>query len=650
MKKLYSEGIQSDTPLLTLEIEDSELVSRIDKAVESAKPLYEKVRTRAKQNRRYWLGQHLDASKLKDYEAKIVNNIIFRDMETMLPIITQNPPLPKLLSSNKPYDRSVEKIMKTRWEVHDKMLENNRKAVRGNFIDLLGCIKYRWDKDTKEIAFEYVETEHLVIDPDARDLDSVSFVAEFINNYTVAEVIKLYPDKKADLLRELGITSENDERMGAKLGFVEFNTPEFQVWKCKGVILDKQKNPNWDWGNAIKVDENGNAKAIGYNLFKKPRVPYIFFQTFNLGDMIYSNTSFIEQSVLIQDGVNKRKRQISDNADEANGVLVGSGSGISKEEFAKIDDEPNLKIWVGQGRPQDSIARITGNQLSPFVFDDMTHSEAAIDSIWGTHEITRGAGEANTATQDVLQQKQDYGRIDDIVKAYEDFNEQYFQALFQMMLVHYTEPHVYSFDDEDDLSISRDNLIREYSKTIVRNDSSGEQTEEQSGDFRPPIIMVKRGSTLPTDDTTRRNEALELAKMGRISDIDLYEKLDWANPREMAYRAFLQNSAPQQLYAELGTPSDSSSSQGALQDFEAIRQGQPMEPNPEVSNPQAAAAHIQTHNIQLDSPEFSALPPEAQQAFVNHLKAELAVAKQVASQPTPNATPQPTGGTPPPAV
>ncbi len=638
MKKTIDEGIEANLPLLNLDTEDKELVARIDKAIEGARPLYDKTRRRADQNRRYWLGEQLDESKLRDYEARVVNNIVFRNMETMVPIITQNTPLPKFLSSNKPFDRSLEKVMRSRWEVHDQMLDKNRKAVRANFLDLLGVIKYRFDTEINDIAFEFVETEHVLIDPEARDPDSIAYVAEFINQYTVKEVLDLYPAKKQELLAELGIRSEEDERMGSKLRFVEFSTPEFQVWKCKGVILDKQKNPNWDWGNSTKVDEMGNSSQVGYNLWRKPRVPYLFFQTFNLGGMIYSDTSFIEQTIKLQDGVNKRKRQISDNADQANGTLVGSGSGISKEEFAKIDDEPKLKVWISEGKVSEAIGRITGNQLPAYVFNEMQHSEAAMDSIWGTHEITRGAGEANTATQDVLQQKADYGRIDDIVKAYEDFNEQYYQALYQMMLIHYVEPHVYSFDDEDDLAISRDQIIREYSKTIVRNDASGEQTE-QSGEFRPPIIMVKRGSTLPTDDTTRRNEALELAKLGRISDVDLYEKLDWANPREAAYRAFLQNNAPQQLYSDLATPSDNSS-QGALSDFEAIKQGQMMEPNQEISNPQTAVAHIQTHNQQLDSPEFAQLPPEIQQAFINHLKSELEIAKQ-SSQSTNDASQSP---------
>lgn len=632
--KPLNEGIQNDVPLLKLETEDQDLIAHINKSIESARPSYEKIQKRAKQNKNYWLGEQLDLSKLKAHQAKVVNNIVFRDMETMLPIVTQNTPLPKIISSSKSFDKSMQKVLKNRWEVNDQMLDKNRKAVRANFIELLGVMKYRLDKDIGDFCFDFVKGENIMIDPDAVDIDTIGFVAEFINEFTVQEVLDKYPSKKLELMTDLGIRETDTNKLGAKLRYVEFNTPEFTVWKCNNTVLDKQKNPNWDWGNAQVVDQMGQTKSVGYNLWKKPRVPYIFFQTFNLGDQMYANTSFIEQSLKLQDGINKRKRQISDNADEANGILVGSGSAISKEEFSKIDDEPKLKIWLGEGnqRWSDAVGRIPGNQLPSYVYTDMLHSESAVDDLWGIHSITRGAQSGDsTATQDVLQQKQDYGRIDDIVKAYEDFNEQYYQACFQMMLVHYTEPHVFSFEDEDDLEISRDSIIKEYSKTVKRKSSDilGQTEEVQEGDFRPPIIMVKRGSTLPTDDTTRRNEALELAKMQKISDLDLYEKLDYPNAKEMAYRAFLQASNPAALYPEMSQGTQDQGSAGAMQDYQAISQDQETPPNPEVSNPQTAQAHIQAHSQMMDTPEFQQLDPKIQQLFINHVKAEIQTAKQV---------------------
>jgi len=630
-----TEGIQTNVPVLDIKDKDEELIARINKAIASVNPDYEKTSRRAKQNRKYWLGEQIDESKLKDHQAKIVNNLMFRNMETMLPVITQNTPTPKIISSNKPYAKSLQKILVNCWEVQDQMLDKNRKSVRANFLDLLGVIKYRYDVDSDEVVYEFVKTRNLMIDK-SPDVESINFVAEFIDEFTLTEVLNKYPKKKKELLKDLGILETDYDKLGSKLTYVEFHTPEISVWKCGNVILDKSKNANWDWGNSMETDENGITNKVSYNLWKKPRVPYIFFSTFSLGESLFSDTSFIEQTIKLQDSVNKRKRQISDNADEANGTLIGSGDGISKDEFSKIDDEPNLKIWISSGNINNVIGRVQGNMLPQYVYQDMMHSETAVDDLWGTHAITRGAssGEA-TATQDVLQQKQDYGRIDDIVKAYEDFNEQYYQSRFQMMLVHYTEPHTFSFDDEDDLEITRDDIIKEFSKTIVRKTSDivGQTEEVTEGKFRPPIIMVKRGSTLPTDDMTTRNEAIALAKMGKISDIDLYEQLDYPNAKEMAYRAFLQLSAPQQLYAEFAANPEQETSQGAIEDFQAITQGQEVPVNPEISDPKTAIAHIEAHKQMLDSQDFQSLDPQLQQLFINHLKAEVAATKEMTAQP-----------------
>jgi hypothetical protein len=635
--QVTEEGLDDKSPLLKLDIPDEELVGRIERSISSGRKLYNEVKDRAETNVKYWKAQQIDASKLAETDSKEVNNIVFRNMETMLPVITKETPQVRYISSAKDFDRKMEKISINRWEVEDKMLEKNRLAVRANFLRLLGVIKYKFDPETNDIVWEFVKTEQVILDEKASDIDNLGWVAEYVNSDTVAEVIAKFPKSKSKLLKSLNIAETNSERLGSKLNYVEFSTPEFIVWKCRDVILDKAKNPNWDWGGET-VDEMGNTiPAQPYNLFNKPRVPYIFFQTFTLGESMYSDTSLIEQTLTLQDGLNKRKRQIDGNADQASGTLVGSGDYISKDEFAKINDQPKLKIWLEQGDASRGVARINGNQLAPFVFQDMVHSEGAMDNIWGTHSITRGEqGPSETATAKVLQQRQDYGRIDDIVKAYEDFNEQYYQALFQMMLVHYTEPHIFSFEDEDDLEVSRDEIIKAHSKRIkvTQNEVTGQEETEEESEFKPPVIMVKRGSTLPTDDVSKRAEALELWGSAGISPIDLYQKLDWPNPHEAAWRLFLWQKQPEALFPEFANANAGQPPipQGVVEDYEAIKQGQYVPPNDEVSNPQTATAHIEGHNKIIDTPEWQELSPEIQQLYLDHVKSELEIAKQVLQQ------------------
>jgi len=64
-------------------------------------------------------------------------------------------------------------------------------------------------------------------------------------------------------------------------------------------------------------------------------------------------------------------------------------------------------------------------------------------------------------------------------------------------------------------------------------------------------ILVKPGSTLPTDKNTQRAEAIELAKMGKISDMDLFERMDFPNPQQLAKNSFLQARYPMLLFPDL---------------------------------------------------------------------------------------------------
>ena len=619
------EQINNETSILSVDIADETLIKTIDKYIANGKSLYETVKARSDINRKYWKGDQLDNKQLGKYQAKVVNNIIFRNMETMLPVITQNTPLPTFISSNKDMNRAMEQLMVLRWEVMDNMLAKNRKTVRSAFLDLLGVQKYRWDTDIKEIVWEYIKTWNVVIDNDATNYEDLEWVAEYLTD-TVQNLIDKFPKSEDDLKKELGIKEDDDTKLGNKITYIEFWTPEMLVWKYKNIIFDKNKNPNWNW------KEDGTNKK--QNLWNRPRVPYNFLVFYNIDEHgLYGDTSLIEQTLTIQDGINKRKRQISDNADQANGTLVGSGDAISREEFSKIDDDPKLKIWIDSGNPTNAITRITGQPLQNYVFNDMQHSELAVDDIWGTHAITRGASSgAGTATQDVLQQRQDFGRIDDIVKAYEDLNEQYYQATFQMMLVYYDKEHTFSFDDADDLSITKKELINAFSKRIKRrvNEATGElETQTITGDFRPPIIMVKRGSTLPVDPVSKRTEALQLASAGRISTLDLLETLEFPNAREVAKNVWLEINQPEVLYPEIAQGGVTIPTKEAIEDFQRIAQGLDTPPSFEVENPITAEAHLKSHTKQLDSKEFLELDQEIQQNFIEHIKQEVDTTRQV---------------------
>ena len=68
----------------------------------------------------------------------------------------------------------------------------------------------------------------------------------------------------------------------------------------------------------------------------------------------------------------------------------------------------------------------------------------------------------------------------------------------------------------------------------------------------PPkiVVSVKEGSLLPKDSASIGFQSLELAKLNRISNIDLYKRLEFPNPGEMAANVWLETNAPQLLYKD----------------------------------------------------------------------------------------------------
>lgn len=632
----FEELVETLKPVLSLELDDKELIAQIDKDIDEAKKLWKtKTLEDGQKNYLYYLGKE-DVKLGQDQKTKIIENVIFRNTETIIPIITSSTPESRIFHPNKKFIEKLRKILTMRWEVFDKMLEKSRITIRRNFFYYLGVMKVRFDEELQEICWEPVKNDHVIVDPDGR------FVAQIVDDMTLEQVIELYPKNKDDLLKLVGVKPTDKKVLGSKLSFVEYHTPEFTVWKYKSVILDKQRNANWDWGETKEVDEMGIENDVAYNILKRPTMPYIFFKTFNTNNEIYGDTSLIEQAIPLQDLINKRKKQIDDNADEANGSLVGSGDYISKEQFATIKGVARERIWVEKGDARGALTRMAGNPLQGYVQDDFLMTKSEIDNIMGTHSTTRGAGsQSDTATEAVMEKQQDYGRIDDIVKSYEDFCEDYFNMTLQMMIIHYDEDHYLPIEGHDDVNLNREMLIEELSKIYKYKDNElrgGKYEEAQK--FVKPIVMVKRGSTLPTDDVSKRNDAINLWGAGGIDPLSLYEELNDPNPELRAKRLFIWQQAPQILFPELAkvmgggkTSPQEQYTEGMIKDTEAIQNGEKPPINRELQDPQQAQLHIQGHSVYMDSDEFNKLDPPVQQLYIDHVKEEVAFIKQQKSQP-----------------
>lgn len=526
------ENVIEIAPSLELDVNDDELVKLINTMVQDSGDLYETMLKVGSDNEKYWQGKQLEDERLRRGAAKIIDNRLFLSGETIIPIMTSRTPEPTIRLKNSKLREELKQTLMNLWEVPtdddstSDMQANMEKMSRHWMLYRLGVLKYYYCPEIDDIRTEVVRPSRMRFDKLGRTLDEGRFVAQYVDD-TVGGLIEKWPNKE----KEIRAASSGMGNDGTKITYIEFWTNEMCVYKFLNIILEKKKNPNFDYGD-MATEEGQPA----FNLFKKPRKPYLLLSVFNLGKTVYDDTSLFEQGKTLQDGINKKKRNITDNASD-NGILVGSGDYIDKKVLESYSGAPDEKMWVKSGEPSRAVTRLAPKTMPAYVYQDLLDDKSEIDNIFGSHSTTRG----EKTTQQTLGEAQllkqgDYGRIDLLSRALDRIAQDWYTAMIHMRLVFWTTPHEIESNDEDGTSIVFD-----------RN----KFVDEETGEIFKIRIKVKPGSAMSIDKDARRAEAIQLMTAGLLDPITFFERMDYANPKEMALKLFQWKSNPVSLFPEL---------------------------------------------------------------------------------------------------
>lgn len=564
---------------LTLKMKDEELITGIKKRISDATPLHTKILDIGKENENYWRGTQLDEDLIADYRSKIMDNRIFTAIETQIPIITRKPIKPTVMgSSQEDISKQMAQILQgVLLDLYRtlKMRTKTRTALRHLILYRLGVMKWFWDIEKDDVGTNYVRPQRIKIDPQAMGVADAAYVQEEIYT-TVDKAIELFPDSENDIkemAKESGtdlqdVSSDDTRPHHSTSGpqkvtgtqkkdqfiYQEFWTDEFVVEYAGKILLRKRPNPFFDFEG-------------GQNHFDRPRKPFVFLQQLNLGQSPYSDTDLIQQTKSLQDGINKRKQQISDNADEANGVLLIDSALMSLEEAEKLDMSPDS--FIHGPDVLQSVSRLSGTQLPTFVFEDMLHSTSEVDNVFGTHAVSRGEREGKeTATGRLALKESDSGRTDPLSEAIELAYDDLYNGWTQLIKMNYT------------------GMPKYFNRLGV--EFGQDQVEDGV------LVEVEAGSAIPEDQVAISQRAIQLASSGMIDPISLFEDMRVPNPQERAQRLFLWNTAPQQL---LGLP------EPAAQQLERTQE--------------AIAKTVEVDQRFLQGPEFANMSPEEKQAVVD---------------------------------
>lgn len=511
-KDEIQEAILIERQSLEYTAKDEDLIGAIENAILEAKPLKKIADDIGKRNELYWeKGTDINPDMIHPKRAKIVDNRIFMGVETILPILTSRTPDPTIIGNvdNNVREKLI-KVLTIAYEIKLKVQQKLQRIIRHWFLYRIGIWKYRWDEG---FIVETVRPEKIGVDPRATEKGNCEYMFELMED-KLEDLISEFPEKKEALLMKYG-----ENKTKSKVKYIEFwgGQGEWVAWKLQELLLGKQKNPNFDYGKSAKGKEGEEgyepAQEGGNNLFKKPQFPYLILNVFNLGKNLYDDTSLAEQSINLQDSINKRKNQISDLTDENKKLVIASSRAISKEGLQEFVDKYGMMgLWLDKGEIAD--VRVEGGQADASIYADLNHSIGEIDNIMGTHSSVRGERkEQETLGGRKLLVAADYGRADTIIINIEQLLEDLFNAYLHLLKVYSLED--VEFDDgEETITLSREEI--------------------PSG----ILVMVKKGSTLPVDKASRAELAIKLAQFDKIDPETLFEELGYAKADERTEKLY----------------------------------------------------------------------------------------------------------------
>lgn len=467
-------------------------------------------------------------------------------------------------------------------------------SILNNYV---GLIELEFDPDCGpygDIVPNYLDPSNCIVDKRAKQGKNPGFFSSTQQD-TAEELISKFP-KAAEKIKDKVMGKLQSVITWRKVWvtvYIQGKPVEGFVGYFDGIVLTKNKTPHWIY------DEETEGVS---NYHSQPQKPVIPFNYINDGTHWIDRYGPLDQTIPLQTMINKIGLQIQKGVAHASPVLVFNKKALPKPAADQVKGQPWEKILVDAQDVRAAYGVIQANQVPPFVVNEIQRLAASLHEIFGTPPQLRGENnQSQTATQDLMARNQAQGRQDLLVRAIDQGLDRYYKQLLQMMKVYYTEDHYGSILGEDGRYVS-----------VMMN---REDIEDGI------LIRVKAGSTVPMDKTRLQQVALELAKMGKISLLSLYEFLDVPNPGKHVERVIKEQVDSVSVVEDIR---NDESDGNAVEDYEIIKAGQEAPPRDDPD-----PRHIKTHQKQLLSEDFKMWPVENQEMLKIHIQAELDKAKML---------------------
>lgn len=598
------EGIAEQDDLFALNLSDEEITKTLNERINNSRVFWNDtanfdLRRRRERNQRFVVGDHWHDVAIIGQHIPYVQNEIFTAEQVISAYVTAKlPELEVYPGQDTPESRrlaqNVAAMLRYHSEHHDLqgILCNIVLSLLNNYV---GMIELEFDPNCGpygDIVPRYKDPANMIVDKRAKQGANPAFICDTKQN-TAEELCAQFPKAKQAIMDKVG------EKKSAVITwryawctYYENSKPqEGFVAYFEDVVMGKNKNPHWIY------DEQTEQAT---NVLSSPTKPYIPFNYINDGDHWVDRYGPIDQAIPLQLMVDSIGKQIQENIRHASPILILNKDAISKPNADKITGQPWEKILVDAQDVRMAYGVIQANQVPAYVVNEIERLTMTLHKVFGTPPQLQGeSNNAQTATQDLMARNQAQGRQDLLVRAIDRGLDKYFNYLLQMMKVYYTEDHYASILGEDgkyDFVAMNRNKIEDGVK-----------------------VTIKAGSTLPMDKSRMEAVALNLAKLGKISMLSLYEFLDVPNPGKHVERLIKEQVDAVSVVEDIRNDDQDAN---AVEDFENIKAGQPAPPRDDVDQ-----HHLMTHQKQLLSNEFEMLPVDVQNGLREHIQLEVEKAK-----------------------
>lgn len=557
-------------------------------------------------------------------KPRITINKVYQTLRSVRNFVLRNRPRAEVTPANLTPENisQVIKINKYLDYLHDRL--KLRTMIKGSVWHALkysvGFWQVLWDEDKQEIAINMVDPYDFYPDPVAQDEKDMRYA--FLAVRRNIEDVEHDP-KYADYIKKHEIELKPDNKKAASdfkerlLDYEKSNSALSEPDKKQSTVIIRECwYKDWD-EEAQKWVIYVCALAGEKQMIREPektdleRLPFFRLRS-DVDPMRFYGQGWVKNLIPLNKLLNRLESQVAEYND-----LMNRGKWISdKGAGVRVINNENGQIIEKKRGFDVSPAPIVG--LSMAIFKQIENAQMYIEDLGGAHDASMGRVPTGAKSGKALEALQvgDSNNMSEVVENLEDFLEDVYEYVLKLVSEKYQFVH-------NVIPVSTSTGERDFIKVIG---ASASNIPEDATVIEPEnAVDVKITSWLAETQEARREVLKELYELQAIDQETLLtgysignvagiieqtrKEKEIARQQEMDQQLALADAQNQN---KMEQPEAQAGAMQANADIQRVLSGQEVEPPQDVS-----PDYIAYIDQFMQSPEFSELPPEAQQLVAN---------------------------------